>query len=150
MKIRHLILLALTALLLAGCGPKKTELEQRIDQAEKTWKAQRMNSYVLESTCISLWDMQTYRVVVTDGRVVDHAAECSPSLLTTGDCKLQEYDPQDFTVDGLFRKARALAKTEKPQFAEVEFNPTYAFPSILGYNDPNVYDEEWSCTALIP
>lgn len=146
-RLPYLILLAI--LLLTACGPKKTEMEQRIDQAERTWSAKKMDAYILDVKCISVWSIQNIHIEVRGDQVVSHSATCERSLMTSGDCKVEEYTPENFTVAGLFRNARKLAGVEKPQYAEIEFSPTYGFPAILGYNDPDMYDEEWSCTALL-
>lgn len=79
-------------------------------------------------------------------RSEESSATCITAPLEFGrECTVQPFEAADFTVAGLFARARALVGEK---WARVAFDSKYYFPTTVGFDDPEVYDEEWSWKVL--
>jgi hypothetical protein len=143
--------LLLMTILLAGCQgilPRgRTVIQKQIDEAETKWLAVEPGQYYITVDDISLWHWQTYHLTVVDGAVTDHAASCTPAPIEYHDCEVVPYDPEEFTIPGLFLRARSLALTarENPGFRlEISFNPDFHFPRKIVYGNPRAIDSDGS------
>ncbi len=137
-----LLSLLLIAGLLAACrlSPGSRELAR----AEKRWQAQPIDSYQIEVLVVnSTWHAQYHLITVRDGEVVDSSARCIPAPAEMGKCEVREYTADDYTVPGLFSKARTALTSIYARFMEVDYEPTYSFPNIISYSNPEIIDGGW-------
>lgn len=138
--------------LVAGCASfEQSTLISAIDQAEETWQQQGVESYMIEIMIFnSVWNAVSYKITVVNDEVVSESAECIPGLAQIGECEVAQYNPQDYTVPGLFAIARSEIQKTEGEFTEIEYEPTYGFPTKISYDDPEVYDEDrsWSVVSF--
>ena len=138
--------------LVAGCASWEQQGSgSEIDQAEETWQQQGIQSYTIEIMHFqSIWRAESYKITVVNGVVVSNSDECIPGPAQIGECEVAEYDPQDFTVEGLFAIARSENQKQEGKFTKIEFDPTNGFPTIISYDDPDVFDEDrsWSVVSF--
>lgn len=136
--------------LVSGCGYlEQTGLGSETDQAQEIWRQHDIESYTIEVRVIqSVWSAQTYKITVVNGEVVSNSAECIPGPAKTSECEVAEYDPQDYTVPGLFAIARSESQKSEGQFTTIKYDPTYGFPTRISYDDPEVFDEDRSWKVL--
>jgi hypothetical protein len=139
-----LVLYILTPTALAGCG--SDALAAQVNRAEHRWQEQDINSYRIEvGYGRGTWHYQTHTVTVRDGQAVDWSASCVTAPMETAlgkVCEVEPFDPEEYTVPGLFAKARSLAEAYPEQGVEIEFHSTYGFPSRIRYDLPDVVDED--------
>jgi hypothetical protein len=92
------------------------------------------------------WHQQTYTVVVHERKVVDSFATCAP-VSPNEPCQVYEFDPEAFTVPGLFAVAR-----DKASLSKITFDFYYGFPSTISYNYTAIADEEeeWKVLEFVP
>ncbi len=152
---RTLLLPILAGLAIVACTPgmpadlstPEPRSAEALDWAEARWLALNVNTYHIQVQAVSLWHVQTHDIVVRGGQADDSAATCMTAPLEFGnECRVQTFEPADFTVPGLFAKARTLAGEK---WAKIAFDAKYAFPSVIGFNDPEIYDEEWGWAVLL-
>lgn len=118
-------------------------LEQAIRQGEHLWQERDIRSYRIQVATVSIWHDQIHDITVQDGQVVTATARCEPAPTEMGKCKVQDFDPEEFTVPALFEQARALAEQDNGRWSKLQINPTYGFPSMLSFDNPDIIDEEW-------
>lgn len=114
-----------------------------VDRAEAKWQEQGIESYRIEVETASIWHDQYHHITVRDGTVVEESASCNPAPAEYRECEIQAFNAEDYTVSGLFSRVRSLAQTENVQWAKIEFDPTYGFPSFISFDHPEAIDEEW-------
>jgi hypothetical protein len=148
MRIRlSLTLFALGTLvtaLLAGCADNS--LPTQLDKAEASWQAASIDSYIIEvSFTRAIWHHQTHVITVRAGAVVESTASCvtAPMETALGEaCIVEAFDPETYTVPGLFARARSLAAANPEVGVEIDFHDTYQFPSRIWYDLPDAIDDE--------
>lgn len=122
--------------------PAWSTSEGQINRAEKFWNRQGITSYRIKVRLWTFWNDQSYSVVVRGGKVVDSSATCLED--SPGEpCPVYNFDPDRFTVPGLFAAAR-----DKASMAKITFDPVYGFPAIISYNHTAIADEEEEWTVL--
>ncbi len=131
-----------------ACGLQHQILQNQvlvqIDEAKEKWLDQGIESYRIEVlVVISVWHAQSHAITVEDGKVVDQSASCIPAPTEFGECELRPFDSQDYTVAGLFSQARRVARSDSAEFAVIDFDPTYGFPSRIRFDHPEMIDEDW-------
>ncbi len=150
MSWRGIVTLVLAAGLLAACytrAPVETVAARtpRPDPHEQTWSAQGIDSYAIEVLVVnSIWHAQSHQITVRDGKVESSEATCFPAPYEAGQCQVKDFDPETYTVAGLFAKAQSQAQSEWGQWTTVTYDPTYGYPSQIAYNHPDMHDEDWS------
>ncbi len=123
---------------LASCRPMST-----IDRQEEKWRSQHIADYRIRVLAVnSIWHAETRAVTVRGGVVTDHSAACIPAPLESGSCAAHAYDPQDFTVEGLFAQARAELRVDGGRHTRVEYDPACGFPLVIAYDYPGIVDED--------
>jgi hypothetical protein len=51
----------------------------------------------------------------------------------------------DYHVPGLLDKARQSAGSADAQWVRLEFDRAYGYPTGIGYDHPDLVDEDWVC-----
>ena len=107
-----------------------------------------IDSYSIKVQTGGWWHLQNNSVVVRDGKVVSYFATCTPAPAEIEPCSEYAFDPEDFTVPGLFNAAR----TGPEGFTTVTFHPDYGFPLTIVYDHPQLADEEqlWNVLEFSP
>ncbi|RME83446.1 MAG: hypothetical protein D6775_08055 [Caldilineae bacterium] len=143
--MRKSLLLALSLLLAAwpvGCvlSPGGGELAR----AEQRWRAQQVSDYRIEVLeVLSVWHAQYHLITVRDGEVADSEARCLPAPAEGGKCKVYDFDARDFTVPGLFAKAREALSAPTRRYVKVEYDTEWGFPRVISFRNPEVVDGDW-------
>lgn len=138
--------LLLLTLFLSACTPASP-----IDDAERKWQDLGIVSYQIEVLTVnSIWHAQYQTITVENGVITTQSARCVPAPFEMGECGVQDLNPEDFTVPGLFAHARATSEDANPDFLTISFSPTYFYPENISFNDPEIVDEDWgwSVTAF--
>lgn len=115
-----------------------------VDRAELKWKQPSVSSYRIEVLEGSIWHAQTHTITIRNNQVVESSADCVPAPAEGGKCTVEAFDPDTFTVPGLFGTARTRTTSEQAKWMKITFDPTYGYPSQISYNNPDILDEEWS------
>jgi Family of unknown function (DUF6174) len=127
-------------------APAWSTPKKKIDRAERKWNSRGINSYSIRVRVSGFWDQQEYTLVVRDGEVLDSSSTCVPA--GPGEpCCTACFEPEDFTVPGLFANAR-----DKASLSKITFDLYYGFPSTINYNNPAIADEEeeWKVLKFNP
>lgn len=134
-------------------GSSEPNTPSALDTQEQAWQALGLTDYRIEVRRIdSIWHAQTYVIVVQDNQVVGHTTNCTPAPFEGRYCSNREYDAADYTVLGLFASARDLTERRDADTVTITFDSTYHFPTRIGYNDPQLLDEDtyWQVLAFEP
>jgi hypothetical protein len=140
------------ALLMAqtGCTSiEKARLIGEINAAEARWQAQGITDYRIAVRFISVWRIQTDTLTVRDGLVTEHSALCATSLIPiSDDCVIESIDPQAYTVEGLFARARNLVSRGinrgSIEGLSLRFDPVYGYPASIASSPPELIDADSS------
>ncbi len=123
--------------------PAQTDtLLSALDDAEHQWQLMNLGDYRIVVTTISFWQLQTHTITIRFGEIAEATATCSPTPIQSGSCEVADFDPQTFTIAGLFAQANSLAQVDEGRYTEITFDPTYHFPNRISYNHPTILDEE--------
>ncbi|HNB52182.1 MAG TPA: DUF6174 domain-containing protein [Anaerolineales bacterium] len=149
-KPSHLLFFSFSPLflliLLSACSPASP-----LDNAERKWQEQEIVNYKIEVLTVnSIWHAQYQEITVENGVVTEQSARCVPAPFEMGECEVQDFVAEEFTVPGLFAHARAVSEETNPDFLTISFDPTYFYPQNISFNDPEIVDEDWgwSVTAF--
>lgn len=147
------IMFSLLLLLLAACGPDNP-VRSQIETAQAQWQAKNVRSYRISVLRVnSIWHAQTNTILVKDGAVVDHSATCVPAPFEGKTCTVREFSADEFTVDGLFKTARAAADNNAAnREIKITFDETFHFPDHISTDDPKATDDDslWRVVAFTP
>lgn len=125
--------------------PAKTDaLLEALNEAEAEWLVKNIGDYRIVVTTISFWHMQTHTIVIRFGEIAEATATCNPAPLEAGPCEVSDFDPQTFTVSGLFAQARAVAQSEEGRWTTITFDPIYHFPNQISYTNPTLTDADFT------
>ncbi len=134
-------------LLLAATGCASS-FEREAAAAEQKWQQQNIVSYQVKVQVVeSIWHLQTYTITVREGQVVSSSTECSPAPAESGKCTVKEFDASDYTIPGLFSTADEQAKSKPSRYVQISYDLTYGFPNHIAYDDPQIYDEDFSLSV---
>lgn len=137
----HLICLVV---MLASCSSvQHLSLQNEVEQAEQRWAEHGVDDYRIIVVTSSIWHMQIHDIVVRNGVVAEASATCEPAPVEMGKCEVQPFEAEEYTVPGLFARARWLAQSRDAQYGRIEFDSTYSFPVRMSFNHPEMIDEEW-------
>lgn len=138
------LILALLWLLATACTSAATPIRQ-LEQAEQQWTEQSINHYRLELLVVrSIWHAQTHYITVRDNQVIETEASCVPAPMEFGECEVEVYAAESYTIPALFDFARSELQGQNAQWLNVTYDPTYGYPSHISYNHPEILDEDWS------
>lgn len=123
-------------------------LQAQIGFAEQRWQAQHITGYRIQvQQMSSIWHLQRYTITVQNGDVVDQSATCIPAPMEGRECKIRPFAAEDYTVPGLFERARSMAQSTTGGVT-ITFDPTYGFPSSIDSAPPNVVDGDQSWRVI--
>jgi hypothetical protein len=117
--------------------------EAEIDGAEKRWNGRHISSYTIQVQEWSWWHVQNYTVVVRDGKVTNSSSTCGSAPGADSPCDLYNFDPNNFTVPGLFVAAREWGMKDM-----VTFSHDFGFPLTIDYDTPGIADDERGLKVL--
>ena len=138
----HLVCLAVA---LVSCRSiHDLSLQKEIEQAEQRWAEQGVDDYRIVVVTSSIWHMQIHDIIVRDSQVAESSATCEPAPVELGKCEVQPFNAEEYTVPGLFARARWLAGSRDAQYGQIEFDATYSFPARMFFDHPETIDEEWA------
>lgn len=144
----------LFVLLLSACTvPGPSEPVAQITAQQQLWRAQNVRRYRISVMKIqAIFHAQTNTITVEDGRVVDQYATCTPAPFEGRECKVQPFDADEFTVDGLFQTALAAAPESAKYQLRVDFDERYHFPKFISRDQKELVDDEtaWRVVAFQP
>ena len=131
-------LLAAVALSILGCNA----CVSRSNTAERRWNRQDIDDYRIEVAYIrGVWHFQKHTLTVRKGEIADVSASCVQAPRERAqdmECKVEPFDPLEYTVPGLFAKARSMAKEYPMREIEITFGETYSYPALIRHSDPDV------------
>ncbi len=92
------------AVLLSGCGffkepgePPQEPLVKQIDEGEKKWREQKIESYRIEVQAVrGTWHAQSHRITLRNDKVVDELASCIPAPAELGKCEVEPFNAEDY------------------------------------------------------
>ena len=111
--------------------------EAAMDRAEKRWNNKHISSYTIQVQEWSWWHMQNYTVVVRDGKVTNSSSTCGQAPGADSPCDVYNFDPNNFTVPGLFAAAREWGMKDM-----VTFSREFGFPSTIDSDIPQLADDK--------
>lgn len=138
--------IVLAILAVSGCRGRSA-----LETAEQKWQAQGINSYEIEVRDLTLWHLQNIRITVEEGVIVAQSATCEPSLLnfsSSGECVVQPFEAEQYTVPGLFELARRYNEGELREHSNITFDETYGFPTMISYTNSELLDADHSWTVI--
>jgi len=123
---------------LAACRPVST-----VDRQEQHWRSRGIADYRLRALDVrSIWHAETLTITVRAGALADHSAACIPAPIESGKCAVRAYDPLDYTIEGLFARARAELRIDGGRYTQVAYDPACGFPIRIAYDHPDIVDED--------
>jgi hypothetical protein len=106
MKSLNRIFIILLIFLMVGCKSDNPEMIEEIEAAQALWEAQNIsNYYLVVQRYRGIEGAQILTMSVVNGQVSDAAQDCG-SPAGQGPCTIQEVNPEEYTVEGLFELAR--------------------------------------------
>ena len=117
----------------------------QISQAERVWQETAIEDYQIKVLVVqSIWHAQSHTITVESGQVVESSASCTPAPMEFKDCQVRDFDAADFTVPGLFAKARDQTELGNNRWSVITFNASYGYPNKIAYDHPEIMDEDWA------
>lgn len=136
------IIFALFVLLLTGCA------SDPLADAEAKWQAKKPSGYQIQIQEASFWHMQTNVITVKNDQVVNQAASCTRAILETTKCQVRPILASEYTVPGMFARAKKYMQGETAQFTKITYDETWGFPSSIIYNNTKVTDSGTSYRVI--
>ena len=134
---RPMMLLFIILVMAAACTPKS-----ELDKAQEKWDAQKITHYRMKVRHMqSIWHLQTYEIEVTGGEIL-HSATCIPAPSEGRTCEIEDYDPAEYTVDGLFETARWQLESEYAEWVKIKYDAKYGYPESILFDHPEILDED--------
>lgn len=151
--MRKLGFLFLCFCLTACTVPGPSEPIAQITAQQQLWRAQNVRRYRISVLKVqAIFHAQTNTITVEDARVTDQSATCFPAPFEGRECKVQPFDADEFTVDGLFETALAAAPESAKYQLRVDFDERYHFPKFISRDQKELMDDEtvWRVVAFQP
>lgn len=153
MPSRHFFILLLILFLAACTVPGPSEPVALIAAKQNQWHAKNIRRYRISVQKVqAIFHAQTNTLTVQDGAVTAQSATCTPAPFEGRECKIQSFDPNEFTVEGLFKTALQYAPESETYQLRATFDETYHFPKTLSRDQANVADDEtfWQVVSFEP
>ncbi|MFQ5580654.1 MAG: DUF6174 domain-containing protein [Nitrospiria bacterium] len=159
-QMRRIILTVATTVFLSACAsvsnaptstPPEHSLLRQIDEAERKWQEQEIESYRIEVLAVrGTWHAQSHQITVRSGKAVEASATCNPAPAELGKCEVEPFNAEDYTVPALFALARIRAQRGQGQRTRITFDPSYGFPNLIASDSPEITDggEVWRVMAF--
>jgi hypothetical protein len=132
--------------LLVACDftvPGPSEPDLLIASKQSRWQAKQISSYRISVLKVqAVFHAQTNTITVTDGKVTNQSAICTPAPMEGKTCEVQAFDPNEFTVPALFETALRYAPESEKYQLRVTFDDTYNYPTTLSFDQKEVIDDE--------
>lgn len=130
--------------LLAACSvPGPSEPVALIASKKNQWQAKNIRSYRIAVQKVQAsFHAQTNTITVQDGIVTEQSATCTPAPFEGRQCKIQSFDPNEFTAAGLFNTALTYAPDSEKYQLRVTFDETHHFPKTISRDQAEVMDDE--------
>lgn len=147
-------LILLVFLFLVACevpGPSEPILQ--IQGEQRQWRDKNVPNYRISVLKVqAIFHAQTNTITVRDGKVSDQSAFCTPAPFEGRACQVQEFDPDEFTVEGLFETALKYAPESAKNQLLVDFDEEYHYPTRISRDDKDAIDDEllWRVVAFEP
>jgi hypothetical protein len=130
------------------------DLEAEIDRGEALWNALGVDSYALWLTESGVWNAIHLAITVLDGKVVSLSAQCERGWMG-GPCELWSIDTTNYTMPGLFTRARQAAQVDWDSRDVLALDTAAGVPTMIFYDEELTANEEWrlvvtSLTLLEP
>jgi hypothetical protein len=124
-----------------------TMMEQ-LEEAEALWKTHAVGSYTITAYNGRPLSSLEPTISVIDGEVAESSAVCWLYTMSKRDCVPPPFDPETYTVPGLFDMVRDVLKYSDAAFIkQLEFDPTYGYLIQINYDDPQIGNDEWWITV---
>jgi len=132
------IFFLLYAILISACGMDESLLAMNREK----WANAGIHSYEVRVQHIqSIWHAQEYTITVENG-TISHSARCIPAPAEGKECEVTSYDPQDFTIEGLFRTAEWALNSIHSDHVKIIYNTELGYPEHISLDDPDILDED--------
>jgi hypothetical protein len=144
-----LILLVVSVATCTVPGP--SEPLAQITSQKQHWDALNIQRYRISVLKVeSIWHAQTNTITVQDGQVTDQSATCTPAPFEGRSCEVREFDPNEFTVPGLFDVALKYAPESARNQLRVTFDDKYHYPTTISRDEAEVTDDDvvWRVTSF--
>jgi hypothetical protein len=151
--MQRFLILLLFLILVACTVPGPSEPVQQIQSKQSQWREKNIRNYRISVMKVqAIFHAQTNTITVQDGQVTDQSAVCTPAPFEGRECKIQEFDANEFTVDGLFKTALMYASESAKYQLRVTFDEQYHFPTTISRDEKEVVDDElfWRVIAFEP
>jgi Family of unknown function (DUF6174) len=132
---------------------ERVGLRKQADDAEQRWNAEGINSYqIVVRRVDATWQLQWNTIVVRDGQVTESSSRCARTPAGPEMCRVQPFNPGEYTVTGLFVTARDLLAKHPTTTVGVRYNEAYGYPREMFSDRPNVTDDTqmWAVESLTP
>ncbi len=149
----HLFILLLIAFLVACAVPGPSEPVLQIAAKQNQWRAKNIRSYRISVMKVqAVFHAQTNTITVQDDKITQQSAICTPAPMEGRSCDVKEFDPNEFTVNGLFKTALIFAPDSAKYQLRVTFDENYFFPATIARDEKEVVDDEllWRVVAFEP
>ena len=144
----------LAFLFLVACTvPGPSEPVAQITAQQNQWRAKNITTYRISVMKVqAIFHAQTNTITVENGKVTQQSAICTPAPFEGRECTVQEFDANEFTVDGLFNTALRYAPASEKNQLRVTFDENYFFPTTISRDEKQVVDDElfWRVVAFEP
>jgi hypothetical protein len=147
----QVVITLLFASLVACAVPGPSEPAAQITLRQQQWNAQDIRNYRISVLKVqSIWHAQTNTLTVADGNIIDQSAVCTPAPFEGRSCTVQAFDPEEFTVPGLFATALKYAPESAKHQLRVTFDEKLHYPTTISRDDPNATDDDtlWRVTSF--
>lgn len=147
-----LLMLALSVWL-GACVPGPSEPIDQIRAKQEQWRAKNISSYRISVLKVdAIFHAQTNTLTVENGNIAQQSAICTPAPFEGRACQVQEFDANEFTIDGLFHTALQYAPESAKYQLRVTFDEHYHFPKTISRDQKDVIDDEalWRVVAFEP
>jgi hypothetical protein len=118
-------------------------LEAALDAAEATWNARDRSSYTITLEDIGTWNGMELTLYVENGRVNRVEATCRRGNMPGNPCTVWDITPSDYTVPGLFEKAREAIAVQSDIDPVLELDTRQGIPVVIRYDDEQTTDDAW-------
>lgn len=137
-------LLILTVVILAGSIHAQADMKELIEISQDDWETLDIENYIMTFQFAGVWTMYEAQIRVENGYMEDIHIGCDLSIIPMDSCILPFGNLNELNIDMMFDAARQAVEHGDGKFAVIGFDETYHFPDVVSFNDPEIYDEEYS------
>jgi len=139
----HLLFLLLFVAPIGCTVPGPSEPVAQIAFRQNQWQQHNIRHYRISvMKTQATFHTQTNTITVQDGQITDQTATCTPAPSEGRECKVRPFDPEEFTVEGLFKTALKYAPESAKYQLRVTFDDTYSYPTTISRDEKKLVDDE--------